>query len=90
MADLQISSAAQPKEAPVENEKLIHSLVRLLARQELLVLALAFHLDQKQLVTKDTFLSTFKALWTDGAERITDQIWLRIQQDQDADWGDLF
>ena len=77
----------------MENEKLLHSIVRLLARQELLLLSLVYCLDQKQAVPKEEFIQVFERMIEQGAaERLADKIWLRIQKEQDIPWdlGDLF
>jgi hypothetical protein len=74
-------------------DKLLHSLIRLLARQELLILALVYCLDQNRSVPKDTFIETFERLLQQGSsERLADQMWLRIQREQDTPWdlGDFF
>ncbi|MGQ0812107.1 MAG: hypothetical protein ACT4OO_12895 [Nitrospiraceae bacterium] len=77
----------------MEGDKLLHSVIRLLARQELLILSLLLCLDQQHTVTKEQLIATFERLMQQGsAERLTDQMWLRIQQEQDKPWdlGDLF
>jgi hypothetical protein len=77
----------------MEDNKLLHSLIRLLARQELLILALVYCLDQNRTVPKETFIQAFERLVEQGSsERLSDQMWLRIQREQDKPWdlGDLF
>ena len=77
----------------MEENKLLHSLIRLLARQELLVLALVYCLDQNRSVPKETFIEAFERLVHQGSsEKLADQMWLRIQREQDTPWdlGDLF
>jgi hypothetical protein len=77
----------------MEDDKLLHSLIRLLARQELLILALVYCLDQNRTVAKETFIEAFQRLVEQGSsERLSDQMWLRIQREQDKPWdlGDLF
>ena len=77
----------------MEDDKLLHSLIRLLARQELLVLSLVYCLDQNRTVPKEEFIQAFERLVEQGSsERLADQMWLRIQREQDKPWdlGDLF
>jgi hypothetical protein len=77
----------------MEDNKLVHSLIRLLARQELLVLSLVYCLDQNHSVAKETFIQAFERLVQHGSsEKLADQMWLRIQREQDTPWdlGDLF
>jgi hypothetical protein len=73
----------------VEVEKIVHALVRLLTRQEILIMSLISQLDQKGLITKDEYLSTFQQLYTSFDEKIADQIWLRLQKEQQK-WDDMF
>jgi len=73
----------------VELEKVMHSLVRLLTRQELLIMSLISQLDQKQILSKEDYLNTFQHLYTSFDEKIADQIWLRLQKEQQK-WDDMF
>ena len=73
----------------MELEKVMHSLVRLLTRQELLIMSLISQLDQKQILSKEDYLTTFQQLYTSFDEKIADQIWLRLQKEQQK-WDDMF
>ena len=73
----------------MELEKVMHSLVRLLTRQELLIMSLISQLDQKQILSKEDYLNTFQQLYTSFDEKIADQIWLRLQKEQQK-WDDMF
>jgi hypothetical protein len=66
----------------VEQDKMLHSLVRLLTRQELLIMSLISQLDQRGIVSKEEYLNTFQQLYSSFDEKISDQIWLRLQKEQ--------
>jgi hypothetical protein len=73
----------------VEQDKMLHSLVRLLTRQELLIMSLISQLDQRGIVSKEEYLNTFQQLYSSFDEKISDQIWLRLQKEQKK-WDDMF